>query len=140
MKMTLVDKGECFRAFLILVGRDSIITKDERALLIGIGKMLDFERQFCETAIDDLLENRYINTTAPLFSHQEIARAFLKDAIRIAFVDADFHSAEVEWLESIAKKNDVSADWLADEIVARELNGGKAQSRFQIEQYAGGRC
>lgn len=139
MKMTLLDKSECFRAFLLLIGQDGVITRDERDFLLHIGKMLDFERRFSETAIDDLLENRYINTNPPLFSVQEIAEAFLKDAVRIAFSDKDLHTGEFKWLQSIAVKNGLRDGWLSDEVELCKGCGLAHKETLEIQQYVAGK-
>lgn len=133
--MTVFDKSECFRAFLLLIGQDGVITQDERNLLLHIGKMLDFERRFSETAIDDLLENRHISNEPPLFSYREMAEAFLKDAIRIAFADEDVHKEEFLWLESIAKKNGLSGGWMKDEIASYRKGDRHRTSTFEIARY-----
>jgi tellurite resistance protein len=134
MKMTVFDRSECFRAFLLLIGQDGVITQEERSLLLEIGKVLDFERRFSETAIDDLLENRYISTEPPLFSHYEFAAAFLKDAIRIAFADKDVHDKELVWLESIAKRNSLKAGWVSDEIELYRRSNSARSTKFEISR------
>lgn len=116
MKMRLLDKSECFRAFLLLIGRDKSISTHERKSLLEIGRILGFENRFCETSIDDLLENKYINADPPKFSHVAIAETFLRDAINVAFADDKFNTEEVRWLESIAVANGLSEMWLHDEI------------------------
>lgn len=138
MKMTVFDRSECFRAFLLLIGQDGIISHQERAILLEIGRMLDFERRFSETAIDDLLENRHISTEPPLFSHQEIAIAFLKDAIRIAHADKYFHSEEIVWLEAIAKKNGLKDEWVGDEIASRIPQDSVTSGEFEVGRYVTG--
>jgi uncharacterized tellurite resistance protein B-like protein len=108
MKMSLVEKSECFRSFLILIGIDGKISAEERRLLLMIGKKLDFERSFCETAINDLLENNYINREPPQFSRKEIAEEFIRDSISIACSDDELHPHEKEWLARVAEKNSLS--------------------------------
>jgi hypothetical protein len=118
MRMSLFEKSECFRAFLLLVGVDGQIASDERQVLLTIGKKLDFEYRFCETAIDDLLENRFISSDPPIFSRKEIAESFLRDGIRIAFLDDQLHPNEADWLARIAQRNGLSVDWIGTEIAA----------------------
>ena len=136
--MTVFDRSECFRAFLLLIGQDGVISHQERAILLEIGRMLDFERRFSETAIDDLLENRYISTEPPLFSRQEIAIAFLKDAIRIAHADKYVHSEEIAWLELIAGRNGLKEGWVSDEIASRNRAGLVASDEFEVSRYVTG--
>ena len=116
MKMSLYERSECFRGYLLLIGKDRQIASEERALLLAIGKKLDFESRFCETSINDLLENNYISNEPPLFSKKEFAEGFLTDAIGIALADNEFHPNELHWLTAIAEKNDIDTKWLTASI------------------------
>jgi hypothetical protein len=110
MKMSLIEKSECFRAFLILIGIDGTISQEERRLLLLIGKKLDFEKRFCETAINDLLENKFINREPPHFSRKEYAEEFIRDSISIACSDDELHPNEQEWLSRVAERNSLSTE------------------------------
>jgi len=112
MKMSLYERSECFRGYLLLIGKDRQISSEERILLLAIGKKLDFESRFCETSINDLLENKYISNEPPLFSCKEFAEGFLVDAVGIALADNELHSKELDWLSAIAKKNNIDRGWL----------------------------
>jgi hypothetical protein len=133
MKMSLVEKSECFRAFLILIGIDGTISAEERRLLLMIGKKLDFESRFCETAINDLLENNYINREPPQFSRKEFAEEFLRDSILLACSDDDLHPDEKEWLSRVAERNSLSTEEvkrLCDE------HGHHSRTRAAIQKLA----
>ena len=116
MKMSLYERSECFRAYLLLIGKDRQISPEERLLLLAIGKKLDFESRFCETSINDLLENHYISHDPPLFSRKEFAEGFLLDAIGIALADNELHPKELDWLTSVAGKNSIDEQWLRTKI------------------------
>jgi hypothetical protein len=134
MKMTLVDKSECFRAFLLLIGQDGKITREEREFLLVIGKKLDLERGFVETSIDDVLENRHITAEPPRLSRKEFAESLLKDAIEMAFSDDEFHQKEFTWLMSIAEENALPKEWLEDALKAfKESFSGRHE--FHIRKY-----
>lgn len=137
MRMSLFEKSECFRAFLLLIGEDREITADERTLLLAIGKKLDFERRFCETAIDDLLENRFISNDPPVFSRREIAESFVRDGLRIAYLDHQLHPNELEWLARIAQQNGLAIDWMGTEIAALREREQPISYReaMEIEKY-----
>jgi hypothetical protein len=130
MKMSLYERSECFRAFLLLIGKDKSISPEERLLLLAIGKKLDFESRFCETSINDLLENQYISHEAPLFSRKDFAESFLLDAIGIALADNQLHPKELDWLTAIAAKNNLDMSWLQRMI---EESQKKSHSGFTAE-------
>lgn len=115
MKISPKDAGEYFRGLLLLIGKDHIITEPEKHLMKRIGKSLGFEREFCDNAIHDILENRFIVDTPPEFSSGALAMKFIKDALALAFSDDKLHLAEAEWLRSTAEKNGLDPEWYARE-------------------------
>lgn len=136
MKLTLREKSECFRGFLLLIAQDRVVTPEERELLRHIGKALDFERRFCEEALDDLLENAHIARNPPVFSRREYAEAFLRDCARLAGADREIHPEEVKWLTEIAEANQIPAFWI--EEVIRKSAEEKVQmdaKRMDIEAF-----
>jgi hypothetical protein len=115
MKIPPIDAGEYLRGLLLLIGKDRTITEVEKHLMKRIGKTLGFEREFCDNAIRDILENKYIVDTPPKFSTNELAMKFIKDGLVLAFSDDKLHTAEAEWLRSTAEKNGLDLEWLAKE-------------------------
>jgi hypothetical protein len=120
MKASLMDRGKYYRGLLVLVGRDRIIDPRERALMLQLGKMLDFDEHFCETAITDLLRNRYISNEPILFDEQLIAKCFLRDALRLALIDKELHAHELSWLKTVARTNSITDEWLDKELQGLE--------------------
>lgn len=119
MILDFQDKGKYFRGLLILIGKDDNIQKDERKSILKICEKLGYDSKFCDDAINDFLENTFIDKTSPEFSSQEVAYSFLKDAIDISLVDNDFHTEELEWLESVASANNIESTWLDSELKKR---------------------
>ena len=136
MKLSLHERSECFRGFLLLIAQDRVIAPEEKELLRRIGKALDFEKRFCEEAMDDLLENVHLATKPPVFSRREYAEAFLYDCIRIAGADHEIHPAELKWLHRIAEANGMTPSWV-DEALKKfaEEKIGEVSKRMQIEAY-----
>lgn len=116
MKLDLRERSECFRGFLLLIAQDRVIRPEERELLRHIGKALDFEKRFCEEAMDDLLDNVHISTHPPVFTRREYAEAFLHDCIRIAGTDREIHPDELLWLARIAEANGFDLVWLQEAL------------------------
>jgi hypothetical protein len=112
-----IDKSNYFRALLILIGKDNIISENERKNILEIGKNLGFEKKFCEEAVNDFLYNRFVDLSPPKFSKNEIAQLFIKDAINIAFSDNELFVGELEWIKMIAEKNELNSTWLDQEIL-----------------------
>jgi hypothetical protein len=112
MNILQFDRSNYYRGLLVVAGKDRIIDPRERALMLQFGELIDFDKRFCEAAIDDLLENKYINRDAIIFSNREIAECFLRDALRLAHVDEDIHRLELAWLKAVAYANGLTEEWL----------------------------
>ncbi len=109
--MTQQDKSNYFKGLLILIGKDKHISKIERKNINELAGILGFDREFCDDAISELLENEYIIEEPPVFSNPDIARAFIIDGIKIAFSDNELHIFELNWLKSVADKNSIETQW-----------------------------
>lgn len=111
MKITLLDRSNYYRGLLLLARKDRKITEFESALMMRIGTTLGFDREFCENAIREVLENEHIDTTPPTFSTSELAQKFVKDGLVVATTGADLHPAEEEWLHATARANGLDDGW-----------------------------
>ena len=135
MEIGYKDKGNYFRGLLILIGKDNIINKQERNSILSIGEKLGFENKFCNDAVENFLENPYIDTDPPIFSSYSIAKKFLEDAINLSLVDNDVHTEELEWLQNVAEKNSISSEWLDKKIKSSLLdysNDGITEVKSEI--------
>jgi hypothetical protein len=115
MRIKIIDGSNYFRGLLLLIRQDRKIAESEILLMKRIGKTLGFEREFCENAIHEILDNKHIPDTTPEFSSIELAKKFIKDGLAIAHSDEEVHPSEEEWLRMTAINNGVDADWFEDE-------------------------
>jgi hypothetical protein len=99
-----------------MIGKDKKIADEERDFLHNVAETLSFDKKFIESAMNELLENKYLGNEPPVFSQKQYAEAFLRDAIKLAFVDNDLASKEFDWLQSIAASNGLSNEWLKNEL------------------------
>ena len=116
MDIPLIDRGNYYRGLLVLIRKDQIINERERELMLRIGENLDFDRRFCEAAIKDVLDNKYIKREPMRFSCAEIAERFIVDALRLAFIDGELHPKELSWLKAVARANGLLDGWIEDEM------------------------
>jgi hypothetical protein len=112
MKIPLIIRSHYYKGLLVISRRDRIIDARERELLIKIGEMLDFDKRFCETAIDDLLSNPHISRSPIIFPNDKVIDCFFRDALRLANVDGEIHPLEYRWLRKTAHANGKSDQWL----------------------------
>ncbi|HMS64203.1 MAG TPA: hypothetical protein PKD83_02990 [Ignavibacteria bacterium] len=111
MKISIKDGSNYFKGLLLLISKDRKIKDPEIQLMKHIGKALGFEREFCENAIHEILENKFIIDDTPKFSTKELAVMFIKDGLAIANSDTEIHLAEEEWLRSAAEHNGLDLNW-----------------------------
>lgn len=136
MTLSVLDKSNYFKAILILARKDRKISKAEREMMLKIGTMLGFEREFCKNAIDEILVNKYITPDPPKFSNPKIAESLIIDGMKLALTDRELVKDEIEYLKSIASKNGLDTDWLR-EVINSEIknNGNSKEESLYIEKY-----
>ncbi|MFA3783138.1 hypothetical protein ABRY23_08755 [Melioribacteraceae bacterium 4301-Me] len=131
--MTLQDKSNYLKGLLILIGKDKIISKEEERAILQLGKILGFDTKFCQDAINELLENKYIIEEAPKFSSKEVAISFLTDGINLACADGNFHLSELSWLISVAEKNEIDKLWCIKKIDSLKAESKNTNGELEFE-------
>ncbi len=116
MNFTLLDKSNYLRGLLILIGKDNKLSEDEREMFMKLSTALGFSSDFCEKAMNEILENEYIKVDPPKFSNIEIAKIFLIDGIKLANADNELHSKELSWLNSVAMVNEIESPKISTNI------------------------
>ncbi len=137
MTIDMKDASEYFRGLLLLISKDRKIADTETVLMKRIGKALGFEKDFCENAIREILENRFIVDEPPRFSTGELAMKFIKDGLTLAGADDETHHAEVVWLKAAAAKNGIEEEWFRRAQERAVLRGSDHTARLEVDDLAG---
>ena len=135
MRISIIDGSNYFKGLLLLVGKDKKVKQPEIELMKRIGKTLGFEKEFCDNAIRDILENKYIVDAHPVFSSKELALKFIKDGLFVAFSDNEIHPSEEQWLRLTAEKNGIDLMLFSQElenVVQRKI----LSDRLEIDDLA----
>ena len=111
MRISLIDRSLYYKGLMLLIRKDGKIHDEEKKMMMYIGKILGFESEFCENAIEEIMDNKHIIDSPPLFSEPRIALCFIRDGLSLAVSDGQVHKAELAWLESVAESNGLSALW-----------------------------
>lgn len=111
MNISYSEAGDYFRGLLLLIRKDHKIIEEEKALLMRFGKLFGFASTFCTGAISEIIENKYISDSPPVFSSMQVAKSFIKDGFIIAYCDDEFHPNEEQWLRSVAQQNGINENW-----------------------------
>jgi len=129
MDINIIDASSYFKGLLLLIRKDRQITEPEIDLMVKIGKSLGFAKNFCENAINEILENTFIEDIPPKFSTKEIAIRFLRDGLFIAFVDHDvIHPEEEHWLKAAAVANGLDLETFSRELLDVRNRKGHPES------------
>lgn len=129
----LQDRSKYFLGLLILTAMDGVIQPEEKRKLCEVAQLLDFEPEYYNEAIDNILENTHVKREAIQFSSISVARAFLEDGLRLALVDDDLASHEIEWLETIALANKIPESWL--ELIGKFVNLNMVHTPWSVSQW-----
>jgi hypothetical protein len=133
MTITVRDGSEYFRGLLLLIAKDRNISDAETILMKRIGKALGLEKDFCNNAIQEVLENPFIAPEPPRFATQDLAMKFIRDGLTLAMSDDDPHESEESWLRSVAAKNGISDEWLARERNLTPLRRKDHDSLLEVD-------
>ena len=132
MKLSIIDGSNYFKGLLLLIRKDRKIVPAEIILMKRIGKTLGFEAEFCDNAIQEILDNRFIVDAPPEFSTEDLAVKFIKDGLALAHSDGEIHPEEEEWLRSVAEKNGIDPEVFSREREAAAM-GTKFPGRLEVD-------
>ncbi|MBL7994619.1 hypothetical protein JNM05_04535 [bacterium] len=117
MIISLIDRSNYLRGLLILIRKDRKISGPEKDMMMRIGKALDFNEEFCEKAIHEILDNEYITDEPPVFESHSLSMMFIRDGLRLGLCDHDaLHAKEEEWLKRTAKMNGLDSAWFDEQV------------------------
>lgn len=111
-----LDRSNFFRGILVITTKDGKISEAERNYVLKVGKDLGFEKKFCQSAIDEVLNNKFIKLTPPEFSDKSLIEKFLIHGIELAYADSHFHPKEIDFLRETAIKNGYPEEWFNEKI------------------------
>ena len=107
MEITLKDRGEFLRGFLVLVKKNKEISEFDKNMTMVVGKYFGFAEDFCKEALKNLMENEYISEEPPKFSNPVIAEYFLVEVYRILKQLHPLEHNEEHWFAKTAEVNQV---------------------------------
>ena len=63
-----MERSLYFKGLMLLIRKDQVVGEGERALMMRIGRLFSFEKEFCQKVIDEIMTNRHVVDEPPLFS------------------------------------------------------------------------
>jgi len=80
-------------------------------------RILRFDPAFYEFTVRNVLNNIQAIDDPPSFAGHEIAKIFIKDCLRIAFIRGTIDTETLNWLYQVVKKNQLREEWFAKELL-----------------------
>jgi len=116
--LSFYERSKYFKGLLILIGKDKIVSKIEKDVIIQVGKTLGFNEEFCDESVGSILDNEFIKKDPPVFSDQQIAESFVRDGLRIASSTGDnMDIEEIKWLETVSEENGLGKEWFELQLI-----------------------
>jgi hypothetical protein len=116
MNIPIIDRSNYLKGLFITAKIDKELTDKEKDILKKISDKLGFAADFFHETIRSLLTNKYIIEEPIVFSNQEIAQSFIKDAVKLASVNGLVTDAEINWLKKTADVNKINSSFVEKEF------------------------
>lgn len=116
MELNPIDKSNYFKGLLILIRKKKAVTEFARRTVKTIAAVLDFNQDFVDSSIKNLLVNKNIVEEPLKFSDCRLAESFIKDGLRLALSDGVLNQLQLQWLVNTAQKNNLSKKWFFMEL------------------------
>ena len=120
MNIPLLDRSNYLKGLFITAKLDRQLTEKEKEILKKISDKLGFAKDFYDETIRGLLSNKYLAEDPIIFSDQNIAKSFIRDAIRLVYSDGQVAGNEIEWLKKTASANNIEDEFVKEEIQLNE--------------------
>ena len=117
IEISNLDKSNYLKGLLIVAKKDNQLAQQEKKIIRHCAEKLGFARDFYEDTLKELLENKYISEEPIIFSDKKIAESFIMEGLNLAHSDNSIDNAEIDWLRSVAIKNNLSEKWFEDKRV-----------------------
>jgi hypothetical protein len=111
MNISVLEASNYFRGLLVLIRIDGKVNRTERTLVLRAGKCLGFQESFCRNAINEILENTFVDVSPPRFASQIVAGMFIRDCLLLSQAEGIPTRAEESWIRAAATKNGFSKAW-----------------------------
>ena len=116
MNIPIIDRSKYLKGLFITAKLDKELTDKEIDILKKISDKLGFASDFFQETIRGLLSNKYIIEEPIIFSDLNIARSFIKDAVKLASVNDLITDAEIDWLKRTADVNKINNGFVDKEL------------------------
>lgn len=135
MNIPLIDRSNYLKGLFITARLDKQINEKEKEILKKVSEKLGFAKDFFDETIRGLLTNKYLTEEPIIFSDQEIAKSFIKDALKLACADNIITDEEISWLKKTAIQNSLDDNFINEEIKAQQTTT-KLRSNYEFALFS----
>ncbi len=136
LSLNLKDKKNYLKGLILLNAGSGGIKDAGMNNFVRIGISLGLNEQLIEYLIYETCETGIKNEEPLQFSNAELAKIFIRDGIKVAFIERIVNLPKLQWLSVTALKNNLSEDWLMKELNYFFLNYEDKQDEvFEIQKY-----
>jgi hypothetical protein len=131
-----MDRSNYLRGTILMNLKDDRISSKRYNMIEELGLLLGFNKNFIDTSLNNLFENKYISKDPPKFSNVIFAEAFLRDCLKIALSDNDLQLEEIQFLRTVASLNSLSRQWFYWELEDYlDHNDNFSNSSYEVLKY-----
>ena len=107
----IIDRSSYLRGLLLLIKKDKNVWDHENSFFLAEGSSLGFDKEFSSSALKEVITNKYIDTSTPLFYNKTYAIRLLIRGIQMINQNEKAHPEEINFLLSVAAINGLSDKW-----------------------------
>jgi len=107
-----IDRSNYLRGLLLLIRKDKNVWDYEHVFFLEESASLGFDKEFSVTALRELIGNKYIDNTPPLFSNKNYAVRLIIRGVSLIRQNIRIHPDEVNFLIATARVNGLSDKWV----------------------------
>jgi hypothetical protein len=108
----ILDKSNYLRSLLILIRKDKNVWDHEANLFLQESASLGYEKEFCMNALRELIGNKHIDNSPPVFFNKNYAVRFILRGIFMINQNVKIHPNQISYLVNTAYLNGLSEKWI----------------------------
>jgi len=101
------DNGQFLKGLLLTMALNKYLHQKQKNVVRKFAKEKDFESDFVESSINDLLKNPHLTKEVPKFESKEKAQEFFVAAKELIFSNLILLNKQKDWLGKVAQENDI---------------------------------
>ncbi len=107
----VMDRSNYLRGLLLLIKMDRNVWDHENFIFLDEAESLGFDKEFSMNALRELIINKYIDPSPPVFFDKKFAARLIIRGMYMINQNYKIHPEEIKFLISTARANNLSDKW-----------------------------